>query len=539
MKKILKWLAIILASVLSLLVIAVLALPSLLPLSFIKDYATGKISEAIHREVKIEKVSFSYFSGVKLENVLVSNLKGTPSDFIFSADRLELSCALWPLFHRQVIINSFAVKNGRIDPADKTAKTALKKITLSVSGLLSSLTKPIDFNFSAIAEFQGKEIPLSLNGNVGVNLADEKIVVPSLRLGIAGENANLSATLAHFRTSPILEASISSKKLAIDPLLAVFAAGSSSSQKNSKGTLTAQINKAMAGISSKYRAKLSINMENVSLQKFKFEKINANLSLRNKRVTLNLNQLALYGGTLTGNANLNLAASGLAYKVNNLKLTNFDATSFSNTLVESFLTNFPDYKDLLNKVYGKLNLACSFSGQGVEANAVLANLSGQGSFSLTNGEIKRLKTLAAVAEALKSNTLRSDIKFNTIQSSFSIRSRVVTCKDFQLGAGDIKAGFNGSIDLAGQNWVAGNRLTLKLSPSASQGLPKEYSLFRDSAGWFALDFEITGPLRKPFPKPILDRPIEAVIGKFKVTIDAKKVEIEQKANEVLRKFLSP
>ena len=65
MKNLLKWAGIIVGILLLVLIIGTVALPIFLPLEKIKEFAVAKISETINREVKIEKVSFNLFSGIK------------------------------------------------------------------------------------------------------------------------------------------------------------------------------------------------------------------------------------------------------------------------------------------------------------------------------------------------------------------------------------------------------------------------------------------------------------------------------------------
>ena len=83
--------------------------------------------------------------------------------------------------------------------------------------------------------------------------------------------------------------------------------------------------------------------------------------------------------------------------------------------------------------------------------------------------------------------------------------------------------------------MPGNRLSLRLSPDATKGLAKEFSLFRDKDGWFELTVEMTGSLTKPVPKPILDKPIEQALGKIKLKIEAKEVEIKQQVQTEIDK----
>ena len=104
MKKLFKWLGITTGIIIVLLVIGVVALPFVLPLEKIKDFAVARISEAIHREVKIEKVSFNLFEGIKLEKLSVSNRAGFSDQPFVSADAISLRYAFWPLFWRQIIL---------------------------------------------------------------------------------------------------------------------------------------------------------------------------------------------------------------------------------------------------------------------------------------------------------------------------------------------------------------------------------------------------------------------------------------------------
>ena len=107
MKKLFKWVGIIVGALLAILIVGAIALPLLLPLDKIKDMATAKISEAINREVKIEKVSFNLFSGIQLEKISIANRKGFSDKPLISADGIELRYAFWPIlkwlpYHKHV-----------------------------------------------------------------------------------------------------------------------------------------------------------------------------------------------------------------------------------------------------------------------------------------------------------------------------------------------------------------------------------------------------------------------------------------------------
>lgn len=578
----------------AILVIGIIALPLFLPLDKIKDLAAQKISETINREVRIEKAAFNIFEGINLEKLTISNREGFSKKPFISADAIVLRYAFWPIFKRQIIVkeislvkpeilieknaagvtnysdltkkkkkdsqpksgkaeklkakekrqafsivvDTFSIRKGHVTYLDHEtgSSSEIKNASLTVSGITLALLKPIDLKFSAAAVYKEKEIPLAAAGKIAVDLEKETLKIPALTLNIAGESAQISALFSNWKTSPYLDFSLSSKKLSLDPLLAIFAAGEKPKEKRKKGELTKKVDKTTAKVSPKYRAKARIDIENLSLGEFKADKIKLAASLSNQRTAVDLQEIKIYGGNLTGSASVNLAASGLAYNFQELKLEGFNSTPFVNALVETFLSQkMEDYKDLLNKVYGRLGLNITLKGQGVEPEDIFVNAIGEGSFTLTGGEIKRMKTLASIGEKIKSNTLKEDVKFKDLHAAFALKKRVVTAKDLKLEADDVKANFNGGADLGNMKWVSGNRLSLKLSPAWTQGLSREFNLFRDKNGWLEITLELTGSLKTPIPVPVLDKPLEKAIGKIKLKIEAQKVEIEEKAREEAKK----
>ncbi|MFA6549134.1 MAG: AsmA family protein, partial [Candidatus Margulisiibacteriota bacterium] len=114
MKKLFKWIGITAGILVVLLIIGVVALPLIFPLEKIKDYAVSRISETIHREVKIEKVSFNIFEGVKLEKLSIGNRAGFSNQPFVTADAISLRYAFWPLFWRQIIIKEVRLVNPQV-----------------------------------------------------------------------------------------------------------------------------------------------------------------------------------------------------------------------------------------------------------------------------------------------------------------------------------------------------------------------------------------------------------------------------------------
>ncbi|OGB88977.1 hypothetical protein A2625_04540 [candidate division WOR-1 bacterium RIFCSPHIGHO2_01_FULL_53_15] len=584
MRKFLKWLLIALAAGLAILAAGTILLTLFLPLDQIKDFAVARLSETLRREVRIEKVSFNIFSGVKLEKLYIGNRAGFAKKPFVSADSIELRYAFWPLFSRQLLIHevrlvrpeilvekntrgefnysdlaqpkpvkrptvndspdatdkrpaqppfdllvsSFSVAAGKILYMDNSTGTSseIKDLNINVSGFELALIKPINFKVSADIIYQNKPVPVALVGKVSLDLNRESAALRDTKLSIAGESATISADIANWK-NPAVNFAVTTRGLSVDPILAVFAAPAGSKKTTRPGELTANINRAMAGIPNNLSVDGKLDLANLTFQKFKVDKIDAALTLKRKLARAEIKTIKIYDGVLSGHLSADLGVPGLAYSVSDLRLAGFNAAPFSNAAIETFLTGLADYKDLLNKVYGRLDLSASLKGRGVEPGDILVNLSLDGSLALKNGELKRLKTLAEIGKTIKSNSLQQDIKFGGLYTAVSFKDRVVSAKALKIEENDFKLYFNGGADLKTLRWVPGNRLTLKLAPALTSDLPKEFSLFRDKAGWFELAFELTGDLKKPFPRPILDKPFEAAIGKLKVKIEAKKVEIEE------------
>jgi len=585
MRKFIKWFSIVLGALIILLLIGMIAIPIILPLEKIKAYAIDRISEAIQREVKIDKVSFNLFSGISLQKLYIGNRRGFSAKPFIAADAIELHYAFWPLFSRQIIINefklvrpeiligknragefnfsdliaspprgaekketklpfslfinNFSLTQGKLIYVDQTTNStnALSEINISLAGIALSLIRPIEVRASATVNYQGKAVPLSFGGSVVPDLEKEALNIPNLAFSVASEKAGGSLSLINIRKAPHLDFNLSSKRLSLDPLVALFAAPAERPKaKPKRGELTRFVNQLTSSLPRKVSVNGNINIENLSFQQFKVDRAAFSLALSNKNVSVAIKQINFYEGALSGNATINLSAPGLAYSANDLKLAGFNAHPFSNAVIETFLTSLPDYRDLLDKVYGTLDLTLSLRGRGVEAPEIMTNAQVVGSFKLKNGVLKKLKSVAAIADRINSPGLKQDLKITEVSGGLSYKDRILNIKNFNLIDHDLRLTFGGGLDLAKQKYLEGNRLTLRASPTLTQGLPPELNLFRDKNGWFELTFELKGDLKKPLPTPILEKPLEAIVGKFKVKIEAKKVEIEQKVSAEAKKL---
>lgn len=499
MKKLLKWAGIIIGVLVGILVVAAIAVPLFLPLDKIKDIATDKISAAINREVKVEKVSFNIFSGVKLEKLTIANRKGFANKPFISADAIELHYAFWPIFKRQLlvkevslikpqiliektkagtfnysdmtqkkaegkvggkekgknkeeknkktfslIVDSFSIRKGLITYIDygTGAESELKNANLALSGFTLALIKPIDLNFSATATYKKKTIPLSLNGRISIDLNKQALNIPGLTLGVAGEKATINLKVAQWKTAPDVDFAISSKRISLDPLLAVFA-GTKKPAKKTSATTTASAGKPL-----NFKAKIQVDIDNLSLLTFKMKSLDLNASFKGTRTSL-------------------------------------------------------------------------------------AGISGQGEVVLKGSKLDKIPALIEVGKLVNSNSLQEGVRVDELKANFTLKNQVLSTKDLKIEGQDLKASFSGGANLGRQTWVAGNRLKLKLSPETTKDLPQQFELLRNKSGWLEATFELKGSLKKPIPNPIFDKVIEKVVDKYKVKIEAQTIEIEKKAQKKL------
>lgn len=586
MKNSLKWPSIIGASILGLFLLTGILLHFFLPLNAIKDYAAIKLSEQLHHDVKISGISFNIFSGIKLKGVTIANAKGFSKDPMVSADTLELKYVFWPLFRGKVIIpeinfvkpeiliekdrngnfnfgdmlgeqkktrrasvkpkknsdranvdliiNNFRVTNGKILYKDHyTGSSGLKDVNLAVSNITLIALKPVDIRFSANGVYDGKTIPISLAANIGADINGDAAKINSLDLTIAGDTLHVSADMKGLKTAPKISISASSSKIAIDPFLAIFSGAPPVPTKKETvphGALTKSLRKTFSSIPSNVTVQANLDLKNILLKTLKVDALALALGIKNRKVSLDIKNFEAYKGKLYSKGFV-FDLSNLAYSLENLELHGFTATLFINDVVDSFV---PALIDAKNNIEGSLDVSLALKGSGIEMPEAFENLKASGVILLSKGRIKKMKSLASIGEQYNINMLKQDIIVGGLRINASIAGKMLKVGKLSLSDTDLQTEFQGTLDFNKMEYIAGNKLNLKLSPSITKDLPRELSIFRDDKGFVSVDFELQGSLYKPIPSPLFQKPFEAVVGKLNIKIEAKKVEIETKVQQQLK-----
>ncbi|OGC03475.1 hypothetical protein A2276_01005 [candidate division WOR-1 bacterium RIFOXYA12_FULL_43_27] len=591
-----KKLLIVLASFILFAATVAFALPMLIPTKAVKDFAARQIGSALNRTVSIEGVSINLFEGIRLKGIYIGNRKGFSNKPFIAAKSLNLRYSFWPLFVRKVVIyeitlntptilieknakgemnlegighqeisksvgrksekqdirktekqktspvdlfvNNINIKNGQFLYHDYlTGISGVKNLNVKVSGVGLSLIKPIEIKASASAVYLKETIPLSLSAKVEIDPSFSKFKISPFSMQIAGESFSCPIEYKSDKKKQEVSFALSSQNLSIDTLLGIFAAQSvTPSAKPKPGALTQSIKNSAKGIPDNLSVKGSFDLSNAVFQKLKLSRFNAILSLSGKKVFLKLKEVSGYNGTLSGSGQINLAA--LTYSVKPLVLKNFEAGTFLDDLIDSFA---PALLNLKGKTEGSLDVSLSLTGSGVEMPEAFNKAKIDGVVVLTNGRLKKIKTLEEIGNRFGLSMLKNDILVKGLRLEAGLLNKVLNVKKLELRDTDLEVVFWGGLDFNNMKYKEGNRLTLKLSPAATAGLPPEFAILKDERGYTAADFELQGSLYAPIPAPRLDKPIEKAIGNLKIKIEAQKIELEEsvkkQAEEKLKKIL--
>jgi AsmA protein len=593
-KNVLKWAGIVIGVLVVVLVIAAIALPFFLPLDKIKDMAAQKASEAIHRQVKIGKVSFNIFTGIELRDLSVSNRPGFSKEPFLSAGKIELKYDLWKLLSGTVaidkvvlvkpeiliemrkdgtsnysdlvgvkkpaapkkpaakpskkkeavsiMVSKFAIINGKLTLNQSGKVSQLKDLNVNVSGISLVTKKPIHLYVSVLGVYEGKPVPISVGGSIMLDMNKSSAKISGLDITAAGEKITFNAEVLAFDKAPRIKLNVSSNRMDTDKFMAVLSGKGAKKPKVKPkpapyGQQTANINKSLKAVPANIKLDATVTLHNILFKEMKLDSVALKASLSNKVLNLNLSELKAYEGNIKASITADLNVSGIGYSVNSLTAAGFDATPASNDVIESFLTNLPDYGDLKNKVHGTLSFNLSLNGRGVETPDIIANAKGKGGFLLANGKLSKLKTLSVVGEKIGLKTLQEDIEIKEFKSNFSIANKVVTLSKLALDngdKGDIKLTFNGGANIGSLEFIKGNRLSLKLNPTTTK-LAADYAPFKDEKGWYSLDFEMIGSLKKPIPMPKFEKAVQQIFdSKKKAVEDAAQKEIDKQKQELER-----
>ena len=590
MKKLIKWIFIIIAFFMILIVIAALALPFFLPLDRIKNFVAAKMSDTLKREVTIGKVSFNIFTGIGIEDFRIGNKPGFSKKPFIKADKIELKYDLQSLFKGKIIIDkaaiigpailveqkkadsnysdlipkkqpkapdkkdqpkkeagklpvdinvsSFQIKGAVLEYIDYTGAKAqtsgFKDFNLYISGFTLDLSDPIGVNLNMTGIYQGKPVPVSLSALAVVNLDQDKVSILKLKVGAAGEYISSNIYISGVSKDQNIKFDLKSQKINIDKFMAIISGSEKEPPKEKapappKGTLTRKVNEMSAKIPKGLVVDGDISLSNITYRELALDQLNARVMLNNRALKVFSKDTSAYNGKLNASVKVDFNTPGLGYRVSELSVVGFNGRPATNAFVKSFLYGEDTYKDLIDKIEGTLSLDLKVAGRGVEMPEVLSDAEGEVYFQLNDGAVRKIKSLEGVGSKIGLTTLSKDMELKILKATATLSRGILNVKSLHAdngNEGDVIIDFKGPLHLIKKEYLSGNVLTVKLSPRIAG---EELKLLKDKDGWAVLEFELVGSLSKPIPVPKLDKPIEKVREKAAEELEKK---VEEKKEEV-------
>jgi hypothetical protein len=231
------------------------------------------------------------------------------------------------------------------------------------------------------------------------------------------------------------------------------------------------------------------------------------LVAQGNRVTMSPMAFQLFGGRYQGSLDVDMAADALQAIVR-ARISDIDVAR---------LAAFGGVADAIS---GQLTGAGTFNGRGATIADAVANASGEGTATITNGAVSHLgllRTIVLFFGRPAQDAGPSSDHFDRIDASFGLARRMVTARALSLHSSDV--------DLVGQGTLAvptkaiNGRFDVSLSESLSAQAGTDLARFTREGNRIVLPAVVSGTLEAP-----------------RVTIDAKAAISRGLRNEVQRRL---
>ncbi len=254
-------------------------------------------------------------------------------------------------------------------------------------------------------------------------------------------------------------------------------------------------------------AAIALSASSVQFGSIKTGALKGVVTLDRARAVVDLRDLAIYGGGVTGQ-----------FVVNGRKgLSVGGDLRFAGIAVQQLLTTFAGY----DKVTGTGDVGVKFLGVGNSQAELAQGLSGSGTLSLTNGEVAGVD-VPGILRTLDTSYVGAGTKtvYDALTASFTVDGGVLRSDDLVLDAPGLTATGNGTVGIGARD------LNFRLRPNAV--------VKGGNADGVAVPLLITGPWAKP--KFRLD--LEAV-AQAKLDAEAAKLKVKAEAAVAEKLGLQP
>lgn len=240
-----------------------------------------------------------------------------------------------------------------------------------------------------------------------------------------------------------------------------------------------------ASLTADQLAPIQKSIESIIKPNVKIENLIAEIGYENNHIALKNLSLNLYEGSLRTSGWLELGSEKPAYALD--------------VEIEKMSLARMSQNNLQSPIEGNLFLVAHADGKGFSEADIKTNLTGDGTVSITNGDLKTVDILGAmtvVAQLAGLNELASGhTRFQDINSKFRIGNGKITTDQLLLYSTDL------SVDAAGDMDFQGN-LNFRLQTSLSNPLSKKINpATGENEKIGPIPLILTGTLEKPSVKP--------------------------------------
>ena len=374
---------------------------------------------------------------------------------------------------------------NEIPAVDATSSASLNVI---LGRSMNDLFYNGSFDFVASVDYGDSQAKLNGKGNVS-----QKDMDITLDTNLDGELVHTEADVKNYMHTPDATIAVSSKSLNIDKLLGIVA-GLPKKQGNKPQTPRSAKNKSGDVIAESLPTGL-VAQGSVKVDKALYKGLTANnfsmsFALTDGVLTVKELSANTYGGKIASNMTVDLNQPDLAYD-GKLGLQSLQAADLSSALAAKLAGMFS----------GSLQSEITFSGTGTAWEQINKALTADGSFTLSDGNIKGTPVSRSIANLLGLQEL-NNISYKSLSGTFTIIEGGKVKIKTNLQGADLDAetegiiGLDGSLDLP---------LTFHLSPPLADKLRARASFAKyltDEEGGATLHLKLAGNVKSP--KPTLD-----------------------------------
>lgn len=373
-------------------------------------------------------------------------------------------------------------ESKKLPDVNATADLALR---LNISPDFKSLSYDGTLDLDGTAAY-GAAKP-HLTGRVSFDTEKAKL---DMKIVTAGQTINADGTIAGYRSTPKIKLDLTSKDLNLDKLLAMAAALPTGTSPSPSGKRVAAAGKPVPIAASFPKGLEASGKITVAKAQFKGVTVNAFLlryQLANGILKIPEMGAVALGGSLASSSQIDLTRPQLSYK-GNVDLSSVQADQLASLFAQKAA-------EVIN---GSLQSSIKFNGSGTSWDRIRQTLSGEGDFSIKNGQIRETPITSTISALLGTDRLEN-IAFKDLAGHFRIVKGGKVELQSSLNSADVKAkttgrvGLDGSLDLP---------LTITLSPAISSSLGNRAGLgqlLKDSEGNTVLHLKLAGTLSRPRP----------------------------------------